>query len=311
MWLRNLIARYAAFDNIFMWTVSNEYETHPDGRYRLDNPGDIEWAKMIGGMVKQLDPYRHPYSVHPVVSASALGTSPRDPFERPWRIGEFFGEAPEVDVLSQQTSVPYAGDWDETLQAWTGDAAGVDASIAADRKYRKPVLNTENGYEYLRGYPTNRRQVHHTDKVRRASWRAVCAGGYFAAGFISTIGHSDVWDRLEPAAKHPFLLKDEGAPRQLALLYDLFAALPFWRMQPGQSMVRGNGICLAAPGEVYVVYLPEGGRVELDLASPKPGTTAQWFHPKDGTYRDPAPVRAPGWQPFEAPGAGDWVLLIR
>jgi hypothetical protein len=44
------------------------------------------------------------------------------------------------------------------------------------RIYHNPVLNTENGYEYLPGHPTERNQVHHTDKVRRSAWRIVCAG---------------------------------------------------------------------------------------------------------------------------------------
>ena len=34
-WLRYVIARYAAFPNVFLWTIANEYETHPDGKYRL------------------------------------------------------------------------------------------------------------------------------------------------------------------------------------------------------------------------------------------------------------------------------------
>jgi hypothetical protein len=311
LWLRNLIARYGSFDNIFLWTLSNEYETHPDGKYRLDKPGDIEWAKTVGGMVKQLDPYRHPYTVHPVVSSSAKGPSPRDPFDPPWRIGGLYGDAKEVDVLSQQTSSPYSETWDETLRAWTGDAAGVGASIAADRKYRKPVLNTENGYEYLRGYPTNRKQVHHTDKVRRASWRVVCAGGYFAAGFIGTIGHGDNWDRIDPSNKHPFLVKDEGAASQLALLYDFFTALPYWRMEPRQSLVRGNGICLAIPSEAYVVYAPSGGRIEVDLSSAKPAMKARWYHAGEGKFRDAGAVTAGGWQQFEAPDKEDWALLVR
>ena len=29
LWLRYLIARYSAFDNLFLWTLANEYETHP------------------------------------------------------------------------------------------------------------------------------------------------------------------------------------------------------------------------------------------------------------------------------------------
>lgn len=311
LWLRNVIARYAVFDNVFLWTASNEYETYPDGRYRLDQPGDVNWAKSIGAAVKQLDPYRHPYTVHPVVSSSAKGPSPRDPFEPPWRIGGFFGSGEEVDVLSQQTSTPYAGTWDETLQAWTGDAAGVEASIAADRVYRKPVLNTENGYEYLRGYATNRRQVHHTDKVRRAAWRIVCAGGYLAAGFIATIGHSDNWDRIDPSSKHPFLVKDEGAASQLALLYEFFTALPFWRMEPSPSKLRGDGICFAVPGEVYVVYAPKGGRIEVNLETPKPGMNARWFHPGQGGFREAAQIIQAGWKAFQPPDDNDWTLLVR
>ncbi len=316
LWLRNVIARYSAFDNVFLWTASNEYETHPDGKYRLDQPGDVEWAKSIGGMVRQLDPYRHPYTVHPVVSSSAKGPSPRDPFDQPWRIGGFFGHADEVDVLSQQTSTPYAGTWDETLQAWTGDAAGVDASIAADRIYRKPVLNTEFGYEYLRGYATNKRQVHHTDKVRRAAWRIVCAGGYLAAGFISTIGHGDNWDVIDPNSKHPFLVKDEGAAGQLALLYDFFTALPFWRMQPSPSQIRGNGICLAIPGEVYVVYLPRGGTpgsrpgicqtgAHCSLVPPKPRRIPRSFADNAGRM---AVLAGAGWQRL---GAADPVANLK
>jgi len=66
-WLRYLTARYASFPNIFMWTIANEYETHPDGKYRLDIPDDPNWAKATGRFIKEHDPYRHPVSVHPVV----------------------------------------------------------------------------------------------------------------------------------------------------------------------------------------------------------------------------------------------------
>ena len=47
-----MTARYAAFDNVFLWTIANEYETHPDGKYRLDFPGDVEWAKTTARFIK-------------------------------------------------------------------------------------------------------------------------------------------------------------------------------------------------------------------------------------------------------------------
>jgi hypothetical protein len=72
-WLGYVIARYGAFDNVFLWTIANEYETHPDGRYRLDFPGDVEWAKATARFIKTNDAHRHLVTVHPVISASRRG----------------------------------------------------------------------------------------------------------------------------------------------------------------------------------------------------------------------------------------------
>ncbi|HZJ13644.1 MAG TPA: DUF4038 domain-containing protein, partial [Chthoniobacteraceae bacterium] len=231
-WLRYLLDRYGAFDNVFLWTIANEYETHPDGTYRFDLPADVEWAKATARFIKANDPHRHLVTVHPVISASTRGVSPRDQIDEPWRIGEFFGDEPAIDVLSHQTGQHGNGTkWDEKLQCWTGDSSTLVASIIADRRFKKPVLNTENGYEYLRGHPTEKKQVHHTAKVRRSAWRIVCAGGYFAAGFHGTIGHSDVWNRIDAPNHYTFTIRDEGAAAHLAALHDFFAALPYWRMQ--------------------------------------------------------------------------------
>ena len=197
-----------------------------------------------------------------MISSSTRGGSPRDPIDPPWRIGGFFGEGDALDVLSQQTGQWGEGvTWDEQLQCWMGDDPNLVASLRADRRFRKPVLNTENGYEYLRGHPTEKRQVHHTDKVRRSAWRIVCAGGYFAAGFNGTIGHSDVWNRIDAPNRYPFTVRDEGAAASWARFYDFFTALPFWRMQPFEGVTGDAAVALAEPGKVYVVYLPRGGKV--------------------------------------------------
>lgn len=311
LWLRYVISRYAAFSNVFLWTIANEYETHPDGAYRLDFPADVEWAKDTARFIKSRDPYRHPVTVHPVISASRRGESPRAPIDPPWRIGEFFGAADAIDVLSQQTgSMDEGTKWDETLKCWTGDSATLVASLAADRRYRKPVLNTENGYEYLRGDPTSKKQVHHTDKVRRSAWRIVCGGGYIAAGFHGTIGHSDVWNRIDPGNHYTFAIKDEGAAAQLGAMHDFFTALPFWRMQP--ITVRTNDtVALAEPGKVYAAYLPKGGSTTLDLSAVTTSLTARWFNPRTGIFGDKFAVPAGPNAKFEAPDTSDWALLLQ
>ncbi len=334
LWLRHLLARYGAFDHVFLWTLANEYETHPDGRYRLDLPGDVAWARSTARWIKANDPHRHLVTAHPVISSSVRGTSPRSLFDPPWRIGGFFGEGGELDVLSQQTSAAYGAQWDqragqwtracaadatepwfvaawdERLNCWTGDAPGVGRSVAADRVYRKPVLNTEFGYEYLRGHPHENRQVHHTDKVRRAAWRIVCAGGYLAAGFNGTIGHNDAWNRIDPSGGYRFAVKDEGAAAQLGALRAFFAGLPFWRMQPFGG-VSGDAVALTEPGKTYVVYLPRGGQVAVDLSAAKSPLNAQWFNPRDGASLQTFEAAAGASREFRAPDTNDWALCLR
>jgi len=309
-WLRYLIARYAAFDNIFLWTISNEYETHPDGQYRLDFPDDVTWVKDTARFIKANDAYGHPVTVHPVISASRRDDNPRAPFDPPWRIGEFFGDEEAIDVLSQQTGSDGEGTiWDETLQCWTGDLATLVASIHADRRFQKPVMNTESGYEYLRGDPTSRKQVHHTDKVRRSAWRIVCAGGYFAAGFHGTIGHSDVWNRIDAPNHYSFRVQDEGAAAQLGILHDFFGPLPFWRMQPFTA-VTGDAVSLAEVGKTYIIYLPHGGTTTIDLSEVSGNLTARWFNPRTGEFGETFMIRGETKQEIQAPSAEDWVVHL-
>jgi hypothetical protein len=334
LWLRHLLARYGAFDHIFLWTLANEYETHPDGRYRLDLPGDVTWAKATARFVKANDPYHHLVTVHPVISSSARGPSPRSLFDPPWRIGAYYGEGDELGVLCQQTSAAYGAQWDprtqqwsrtcavaplepwfstswdEQLRCWTGDTPGTGRSITADRVYRKPVLNTEFGYEYLRGHPTGHRQVHHTDKVRRSAWRIVCAGGYFAAGFQGTIGHSDAWNRIDPANHYTFTVKDEGAGAQLAALHDFFAALPFWRMEPFAG-VTGDAVALAEQGKFYVIYMSHGGSATIDVRAAPGPFTARWFNPRTGVFGAPFPLSGAAQRTVNAPDENDWVLVLQ
>ncbi|MBI4664077.1 MAG: DUF4038 domain-containing protein [Verrucomicrobia bacterium] len=311
LWLRYVVARYAAFDNVFLWTIANEYETHPDGKYRLDFPADVDWAKATARFIKANDPYRHLVTVHPVISASRRGDTPRAPIEPPWRIGEFFGEDDAIDVLSQQTGQSGDGtSWDEKLQCWIGDSATLAASLAADRRFRKPVLNTESGYEYLRGHPTERRQVHHTDKVRRTAWRIVCAGGYFAAGFHGTIGHSDAWNRLDAPNHYTFTVRDEGAAAQLGALHDFFTALPFWRMQPFAGVTDGAA-ALAETGQVYAVYLPQGGSATVDLAGAPGSFAARWFNPRTAAFGEEFRIPGGSRPRLDAPDTKDWALLLR
>ena len=201
--------------------------------------------------------------------------------------------------------------WSEELQCWTGDSSTLVASLSADRRFKKPVLNTESGYEYVRAHPTGRKQVHHTDKVRRSAWRIVCAGGYFAAGFHGTLGHSDVWNRLDAPNHYTFTVTDEGAAAQLGKLHDFFIALPFSQMQPFAG-VTGDAVGLADRGGIYVIYLPHGGATTVDLSAAQEPLTARWFNPRTGDFAEPMQLKTKiPRQDFRAPDGNDWTLLLK
>lgn len=99
-------------------------------------------------------------------------------------------------------------------------------------------------------------------------------------------------------------------------------AVPFWRMNNADALVGNPGRdnsrwCLAQPGAVYVVYLPEGGTTELDLTAGAGAFSIRWFNPREGgSLRSGgvATVRGGGVVGLGAPPAEpgeDWVVLVR
>lgn len=98
--------------------------------------------------------------------------------------------------------------------------------------------------------------------------------------------------------------------------------IPFWDMKNADALI-GNGkndnsrYCFAKLGEVYLVYLPNGGATELDLASVTGTFTVKWFNPRaGGALQDGSVkyVKGPGQatlgQPPTDPGE-DWLAVIR
>jgi hypothetical protein len=61
------------------------------------------------------------------------------------------------------------------------------------------------------------------------------------------------------------------------------ANVPFSTMQPADSLLSGAaGYCLAAAGQSYLIYLPAGGTVSLDLTGASGSLDVRWFDPRNG-----------------------------
>ncbi len=91
-------------------------------------------------------------------------------------------------------------------------------------------------------------------------------------------------------------------------IVDFLNRFEWWKTEPHDDLVDGNNYCLARPGEIYAVYLPQGGKVTLKL---EPGTyTASWFSALSGEIIALPSANGPQWTSPEAPDRSDWALLL-
>ena len=64
--------------------------------------------------------------------------------------------------------------------------------------------------------------------------------------------------------------------------------------------------CLAKDGEIYLVYLPDGGSTEIKI--PAGNFSAEWFNPRNGQTSSAAPLKG---NSITAPDTNDWLAVIR
>jgi len=81
----------------------------------------------------------------------------------------------------------------------------------------------------------------------------------------------------------------------------------------GNDKHDNSAYCLAKKGEVYLVYLPDGGEREIDLSSAEGSFKVEWFNPRSGGALAKG-GHAPGGAKHKlvAPDRdGDWLAVIR
>jgi hypothetical protein len=68
--------------------------------------------------------------------------------------------------------------------------------------------------------------------------------------------------------------------------------------------------CLANPAKEYLAYLPDGGRVTMDLSAASGLLAVAWFNPRSGDATPGESTSGGGKRSFEPPFDGDAVLYI-
>jgi hypothetical protein len=102
----------------------------------------------------------------------------------------------------------------------------------------------------------------------------------------------------------------EPVREQMGAVARMAARLDLAKMQPASSLTSTR-YCLAEPERAYLIYLPEGGKVTIDLRAGPGEYDAEWYIPsRNPTLRAPNLVRGGDYLVLEAPIAADAVLLL-
>ncbi len=125
------------------------------------------------------------------------------------------------------------------------------------------------------------------------------------------LGNEDTAHRQKAWAAFTAGGAGSGTGAYLAQLADFAASVPFERMEPADHLVTGgSAYCLAEEGSEYVIYLYDGGAVEVDLGSVAGSLTADWYDPRTGTTTGAGSVTGGGVVSLSAPDGDDWVLHL-
>lgn len=173
------------------------------------------------------------------------------------------------------------------------------------------------GYKGFDGVATHKEESYTLHDVRKFTlWGNLMAGG---AGVEYYFGYK--------LLENDLLAQDYRSRHQswkygrIAIDFFQESALPFERMHNQDVLVgnpeRENGnFCLAAPNEAYLVYLPDGGEIELDLSDASGRFKVQWFNPREGGKLLKGAVKkvrggsrvSLGTAPIDA--EEDWAILV-
>jgi hypothetical protein len=77
-----------------------------------------------------------------------------------------------------------------------------------------------------------------------------------------------------------------------------------------QDALASTRYCLANPGKEYLVYVPEGGEVTVDLTAAKGMLTVEWFNPRTATATNGGTLEGGAKRALKGPFEGDAVLYL-
>ena len=182
----------------------------------------------------------------------------------------------------------------------------IDRSVAAGKPW---VVACDEPGDATHGLITDAEDPTRDNARKNGLWGNLMAGG---AGVEWYFGykhpHSDLtcqdWRTREK-------LWDQC---RIALEFFKGQRIPFWDMKCGDEMTENtDDYVLCKPGEVYLVYLKQGGEVTFSMERGNINITYGWFNPRTGDCPSPGSHRSTGKSSITVvtPDKNDWLLYIK
>jgi hypothetical protein len=294
LYYRELIARFG-HHLALNWNMGEEV-----GPWQKEPPTPPQLTPQRLAMAEYFyrhDPYRHHVVIH-----------------NGMKFDDLLGPA------SKYTGVSIQYGWDaahEKTLEWLGRSAAAGKLWAVANDEQNPAdmgVPPDPGYQGHSGEGLQAGKPYTMHDVRKSClWGTVLAGGWgveYYFGYKLPQSDLDCQD---------YRSRDKSWEYGRILL-EFFREnrIPFWDMKNADALIGNpkndnSRFCLAKAGELYLVYLPNGGDAPIDLANVSGRFGVSWFNPREGgALRSHGQATLDGGRTgtLTAPSAEDWLAVI-
>ena len=104
--------------------------------------------------------------------------------------------------------------------------------------------------------------------------------------------------------------RSEEIRRAMGVTAQVAAEVALEKMLPVPEL-SSSGLCLASIGQEYIVYIPEGNAVEVDLRDAKGSFEITWIHPVEGSRQKGQPVEGGDRRQLKLPRPAPMAALLK
>ncbi|QDV68499.1 hypothetical protein Poly24_22080 [Rosistilla carotiformis] len=294
LYCRELVARFG--HNLALnWNIGEE------------NTQSTEQQVAMIDYLAELDPYDHHIVLHTY------------PGQHDRIYGALLGERSKLTGVSLQNSSLQATHAD-TLR-WVRESARVGRPwvVAFDESGSAAHAQAPDlGYRGFDGHDRTGKMAETQHDVRKLTlWGTLMAGGagneyYFGYQFDENDIVCQDWRSRDQSWDYC----------RIAIAFFHDNAIPFWEMKNADALVGNDDhgdskFCFAKPGEIYLVYLPDGVTSELDLSNVDGSFRVHWYNPRVGGDLATGSIKSVQGGSKVALGAApqdadeDWLVVLR